>query len=284
MKHAFKTWFSIVTTLAVLLALTSATYAWFTTNRAVSTSVASARTGEENLELQVSTDGGENFQSVDEATIRQINGTDTNQLMPVSTADLNVFVSSPVTSGNIADIFRKVENESGYYHGRIYLRAVGDGFTGRMNLYLDETDGLPGENVSGTLLNASRLGLRFGDDSGTTVILRLSEASNTVENQISNTQIGGQLLGDGQVLTWQDGMAAAVADPSVPIDTYTVSFANGQTKIPDQPLLKMEFGKIYPLDVYFYLEGCDPDCSNAVQFNVADLHLAFYGLLSQEAD
>lgn len=284
MKHAFKTWFSIVTTLAAILALTSATYAWFTTNRAVSTSAASARTGEENLELQVSTDGGENFRSVDEAAIRQINGTDTSQLLPVSTADLQEFVASPVTTGNIADIFKRVDDESGYYHGRIYLRAVGDGYTGEMNLYLDETDGLLGKNVSGTLLNAARLGLRFGDDAGTTVILRLSEDTNAPADRVYNTEVGGQLLSDGQVLTWRDGAAAVVTDPSVPIDTYTVSFADGQTKIPDAPLLKMQFGKIYPLDVYFYLEGCDPDCSNAVQFHVADLHLAFYGLLSQEAN
>ena len=284
MKHAFRTWFSIVTTLAAILALTSATYAWFTTNRAVSTSTASARTGEESLELQVSTDGGDSFRSVDEAAIRQINGTDTSQLLPVSTADLQEFVASSVTTGNIADIFKRVDDESGYYHGRIYLRAVGDGFSGNLNLYLDETDGLLGENVSGTLLNAARLGLRFGNDAGTTVILRLSEDTNAAEDRIYNTEVNGQLLGDGQVLTWQDGAAAVVTDPSVSIDTYTVSFADGQTKIPDAPLLKMEFGKIYPLDVYFYLEGCDPDCSNAVQFNVADLHLAFYGLLSQEAD
>jgi predicted ribosomally synthesized peptide with SipW-like signal peptide len=53
MKRSFKTWFWSITAVFVLLALAGATYAWFTSNRAVSTSQATARSGEENLELQI---------------------------------------------------------------------------------------------------------------------------------------------------------------------------------------------------------------------------------------
>ena len=35
-------------------------------------------------------------------------------------------------------------------------------------------------------------------------------------------------------------------------------------------------------NMYFYLEGCDPDCSDSVSYDEADLHLAFYGVLSEE--
>ena len=35
MKHAFRTWFLSVTMLAAVLSLAAATYAWFTSNRAV---------------------------------------------------------------------------------------------------------------------------------------------------------------------------------------------------------------------------------------------------------
>ena len=58
MKHVFRIWFLGVTTIFAILALGAATYAWFTSNRAVSTSTASARTGEETLELQLSSRGG----------------------------------------------------------------------------------------------------------------------------------------------------------------------------------------------------------------------------------
>ena len=51
--------------------------------------------------------------------------------------------------------------------------------------------------------------------------------------------------------------------------------------LPDKPLIYMELGKIYTLDIYFYLEGCDPDCSNSISYDGADLHLAFYGILDE---
>ena len=57
MKQAFRNWFLCVTAIAALLSLTAATYAWFTSNQAVSTTRASARTAEESLELQISSDG-----------------------------------------------------------------------------------------------------------------------------------------------------------------------------------------------------------------------------------
>ena len=57
MKQAFRNWFLCVTAIAALLSLTAATYAWFTSNQEVSTTRASARTAEESLELQISSDG-----------------------------------------------------------------------------------------------------------------------------------------------------------------------------------------------------------------------------------
>jgi len=44
----------------------------------------------------------------------------------------------------------------------------------------------------------------------------------------------------------------------------------------------MQLNKIYTVDIYFYLEGCDPDCSNSIQYSTVDLQLGFYGVLSQE--
>ena len=59
----------LITTLAVV----SATYAWFTTNRQVSTSMASARTGTESLTLEVSSSGGSAFRNQSNAPITQVN-------------------------------------------------------------------------------------------------------------------------------------------------------------------------------------------------------------------
>lgn len=285
MKRSFKTWLFGFAALLVLLAMAAATYAWFTSNRQVETGLASARTGEENLELQISSSGGSSFQSMETAPIVQINQADAGELLPVSTADLQQFVYAPVTASGMAASFQPVEGEERYYHGRIYLRAVGDGFPAgsRMNLYLDQSEGLLARNDGGMMLNAARLGLVFDEDHSSQVILRLSETENPGSSQVDNTMLNGQLLSRGQVLAYRNGSVQAAADPSEPVTDYTVSFGNGQISVPDKALLSMELGRIYSLDLYFYLEGCDPDCSDAVEFQAADLYLAFYGLLSEGA-
>ena len=282
MKHMFRTWFLSVTSIAALLALAAATYAWFTSNRAVSTSVATARSGEETLELQISSRGGSGFQSMDTAAIQQVNQTSATYLMPVSTADLVNFVYVPMTVNGNASTFEEVKEEKYYYHGRVYLRAQGTGWTQgtRMNLYLDQTDGLLGTNTDGKMLSAARLGLMFDGDASTAAILRLTEEE-LGSKQVYNTVINGKTLGKNQVLSSKNHTVQAVTDPSVSVADYTVSFGSEDIQIPETALLSMELNKVYTVDVYFYLEGCDPDCSDAIDFQQADLHLAFYGMVEE---
>lgn len=284
MKKTFRTWFWAVTTLFAVLAFTFATLAWFTANRAVQTNIATARTGDETLELQISSSGGSGFKSVETAQITQINQTNSEILLPVSTADLNSFVYAPFTKDGKASAFKKVDDEANYYHGRVYLRAEGEGWPegSRMNLYLDQSDGLLGDAADGYLLNASRLGLIFDGDTSNPIILRLSESENPENAQIYNTEVNGKILGKNQVLGYNDSGVFAVGDPSVSISEYTIDFSENQMKLPSRTLVSMELGKIYPVDIYFYLEGCDPDCSESIQLNEAELHLAFYGVLDQE--
>ena len=151
-----------------------------------------------------------------------------------------------------------------------------------MNLYLDQSDGLLGQSADGYLLNASRLGLVFGDDTLPPVILRLSETENPENAQVYNTEVNGKTLGKNQVLKYNGNSVYAASDPSVPVSDYMISFTNDQMTLPGKALVSMELGKIYAVDVYFYLEGCDPDCSDSVQLNEADIHLAFYGVLDQK--
>lgn len=273
-----------MTTLFAVLAFTFATLAWFTANRAVQTNTATARTGDETLELQISSSGGSSFKSVETAQITQINQTNSEILLPVSTADLNSFVYAPFTKDGKASAFKKVDDEANYYHGRVYLRAEGEGWPegSRMNLYLDQSDGLLGEAADGYLLNASRLGLIFNGDTSNPIILRLSESENPENAQIYNTEVNGKILGKNQVLGYNDSGVFAIEDPSVSISEYTIDFSENQMKLPSRALMSMELGKIYPVDIYFYLEGCDPDCSESIQLNESELHLAFYGVLDQE--
>lgn len=284
MKHRFKIWFQIVTMIFAVLSLAFATYAWFTTNREVSTSTATARTGEETLELQLSTSGGGSFRDGDSVSIQQVNQTSAEYLLPVSTSNLMNFVYSPNTEAGIAKAFQPVENESYYYHGRVYIRATGTGWPDgtTMKLYLDQSDNILGQQVSGELLNAARLGLVFDGDYSSAVILKLSDSSNAGDQQVYNTEVNGQRLGDNQVLSYVNQSVQAVADPSVAAGQYTVTFDNDSMQAPERTLLTMNLNQIYSVDIYFYIEGCDPDCSSYIQYSIADLQIGFYGIPDQK--
>lgn len=283
MKHIFRTWFLGVTSIAALLALAAATFAWFTSNRAVDTSMATARSGQEQLELQISSRGGNSFQSMETVAIQQVNQTSATYLMPVSTADLVNFVYVPVTVNGNATVFEEVKEEKYYYHGRVFLRAMGEGWPQgtKVNLYLDQTDGLLGTNADGSMLSAARLGLMFDDDPSSAAIIRLTEEEMSKNKQAYNTVINGKTLGSGQVLSSKNKSVQPVTDPSLPISDYTISFGTEEIQLPAKTLLSMELNKVYTVDVYFYLEGCDPDCSDAIHFQQADLHLAFYGMVEE---
>lgn len=284
MKRSFRTWFLTVTIILILFVVVFFTYAWFTSNRAVSTNTVTARTDEENLELQLSSTGGSSFRDSQPASITQVNKTDAEYLIPVSTNDLQNFVYSPFTDSGMASSFERVQNEEYYYHGRVYIRAVGEGMDdgSTMKLYLDQSDGILGQKVSGQMLNAARLGLVFDEDYSSEVIFKLSESQNASGQQTYNTVINGQTLGNNQVLSYTNGTVRADSDPSVSADGYTISFSDDSVDVPQNALLTMQLNKIYTVDIYFYLEGCDPDCSNSIQYSTVDLQLGFYGVLSQE--
>ena len=280
----FQLWGIVVSMLVILLVLSAATYAWFSTNRVVTTDRATARSGTDSLQLQISETGGSDFRGSEETAIVQINTASQTQLMPVSTADLKTFVYNPASVDDMATNFKTVENEKYYYHGRIYLRATAEGkdVGARMALYLDEDNEVGGalaQANDGQLLHAARLGLTF--DGCSPVIFSLSDAHNDVQEQTRNTVLNGVLLGDGQVLNASGGSITAVADPSIALESRKILMDNSTVTLPAEPLMYMTLNQIYTVDIYFYIEGCDTDCSDSVSYDEADLHLAFYGILEE---
>ncbi len=45
-----------------------------------------------------------------------------------------------------------------------------------------------------------------------------------------------------------------------------------------QRLATIDLNRIYELDVYFYIVGCDPDCSEAIYHDAADIYIPLYGI------
>ena len=272
--------YTILTTLAVTASLITATYAWFSANSVVKTDRVSGRTGTDQIVLQVSQTGGADFKGEQETGIVQVNQYASSALLPVSTTDLQNFVYNPNTVQKEAIKFVKVEGEQYYYHGRIYLQviSVGHSENAKVELYLDgeAVENGVAKNIQGYLANAARLGLVF--DGGSRKILRVSESENPAEQRMLNTVIGGSTLTAGQVIDSSGAELRAANDPSEALSKYVIGGTqNGNVS----PLLTMELNRIYTVDVFFYLEGCDPDCSSVTRMDALDLHLAFYGVLTE---
>ena len=276
-----KTIYLCVTALAALLTFSAATYAWFSTNGVVQTNKVTGTTGTDTVELQISSSGAGNFHGGKEAALVQINASSAELLMPVSTADLRTFVISSGMVDGKAVHFDKVEKEKNYYHGRVHLKAAAQGHSenARLALYLDGSQGSLVTSVKGYIANAARLGLMF--DGGNTKILRLSEASNPSDQRGMNSVVNGVQVQAGQVINGSTDPFQIANDPSAPISQYMVG-ENGLNGA--SPLLMMELNRVYMVDVYFYLEGCDPDCSDVTRLDSLNLHLAFYGVLMEEAN
>lgn len=277
-------WFTVVTMIIALMVLSIATYAWFQMNKLVDTSVASARSGSENITLELSSTGGAGFKAEEKARIVQVNSADRLELMPVSTADLSTFVTNRHTDGGIAKTFSIVDNEDYLYHGRVYLRArAGKEFADtRMSIYLDQTSASGGrlfDASSEEFVNASRLGLTVGGGPGR--IFSLSESESSADKRALNTSLNGVIVGGNQVLDASSGSIRAVKDPSVLIDNVCIKESGDGYSMPGQEVCTIELNRIYQVDVYLYLEGCDPDCTNPVSYDTSKLHLAFFGMLKE---
>lgn len=282
----------------ILATLTTATFAWFTANREVETEKVTARSGSTNLELQLSKKGGSEFSAAFETdsdgtvyetettySIVKLDPLGSKKLMPVSTADLDTFIYSPVTENAAAtDTTLKIMPgdtiPDEIYHDTIYIKLEDNGTMPdgtKANLYLDNLKKLPVLTVpdSGNLGKAARLGLKISQENKTvaTVIFRFEEDT---KGAVSNTVLNGEQLKPGLVLIEKDGkVVPSDADPSALLKEYQYAEDNPSPK----PLLTMELGTIYTMDIYFYLEGCDPDCDGSAERSTGTLALAFYAAL-----
>lgn len=275
--------FSILVAAAVF---STATYAWFTANRIVSASRIEAITDTMELTLYVKAPSDSTYTG--NVCELRFTGGNALSLTPVSTADLQHFLYCPTTvSGNAARFVPvgDITNQDQFCYGVIDMRAelTGTFSAASVAVYLDESAELgalveqAGEDS--LLLNAARLGIMVGGAPDTAKIFYLSQEQNPEDQQIRNTIVNGQLL-EGDMVLKSDaaGNISPVADPAIPLSACMLSDETD----PGEPLFYLQPGVDYQIQVFFYLEGCDPDCSDSIAFHAADLALAFYATLVSE--
>ncbi|MCQ2553422.1 MAG: hypothetical protein MJ150_03865 [Clostridia bacterium] len=261
-----KTALTIILLLLVIASLGGAvTYAWFTYNSSVWTNRIEAKTSSPEVKLLLALKK-EPFEGKDELNLAatQINEKgNIEKLMPVSTADLTKFVYNNGV---------EVEDEESIFHGVFYVMAQGNlQSDAQLALYFDDENCvIKADDDDSLFLNAGRLGLKF--ENADPVIIALSDKSNNKSDQIENTVLNGNLIPSGNVLKkTTSGAVTYVTDPAI-------SFKDaGISDLSSEPFAMLDLNTVYQMDIFFYLEGTDPDCSDAVKEDAASVKLAFYG-------
>ena len=281
---------ALLAVLAILVAvatLSVATYAWFTSSRNVATNRVETSTGYSELSLYVKAPSERTYSG--NVCELQFSGGNHLFLLPVSTADLSSFVYCPATVSDRAEKFTRLADlseQNMLCYGTVDMRAELGGDAGsatRVAVYLDQSDelGLIAEKseADSLLLNAARLGLVVRGAPDTARIFYLSDEHNEKNQQVLNTVVNGELQpGDIVLKSDAGGTVTPVSDPALPLSACMLS--DGYT--PGEPLFYLSPGVDYQIDVFFYLEGCDPDCSDSIEYDAADFGLAFYATLAPE--
>lgn len=273
---------------ALAATLGAATYAWFTSNMKVNTNSVSVHSDTSKLVLELGdADRGNWSQQGDASLASTASGAVT--LYPVSTFDLNGFAAcAQNNSAGDATVFEQAkDNGSTFYHGWIDLRPIITGtgagkVKGRVSLYLAES--LVPQGADAELLRAARVGIKIS--SGNQVlaanIFELDSSDGGHRGEHPTTAPAG-LAGyaDGMLLGWQNGQLACGVNVTQDPAAFTLDTSETATR-PQNALATLGLGQTYRLDIYYYIEGTDPDSADCLHQDPGTLHLALFATLDGE--
>ena len=273
---------------ALAATLGVATYAWFTSNMKVNTNSVSVHSDTSKLLLELGdASRGSWSQQGDVSLVSNASGTVT--LYPVSTFDLNGFAAcAQNNSAGDASVFEQAkDNGSAYYHGWIDLRPTITGMgaskvKGKVSLYLAES--LVPQGTDAELLRAARVGIKIssGNQVLATNIFELDSSDGGHRGEHPATAPAG-LAGytDGMLLGWQNGQLACGANVKQDPAAFTLDTSETATR-PQNALATLALGQAYRLDIYYYIEGTDPDSADYLHQDSGTLHLALFATLDGE--
>lgn len=273
---------------ALAATLGAATYAWFTNNMKVNTNSVSVRSDTSKLVLELGDADTGSWSQQGDASLAS-NASDGVTLYPVSTFDLNGFAAcAQNNSAGDASVFEQAkDNGSAYYHGWIDLRPTiaGTGASkvkGRVSLYLAES--LVPQGADAELLRAARVGIKISSSGQVlaTDIFELDSSDSGHRAEHPTTAPAG-LAGytDGMLLGWQNGQLACGANVTQDPAAFTLDTRETATR-PQNALATLALGQTYRLDIYYYIEGTDPDSADYLHQDPGTLHLAFFATLDGE--
>lgn len=273
---------------ALAATLGAATYAWFTSNMKVNTNSVSVHSDTSKLVLELGDADTGSWSQQGDAFLSS-NASDSVTLYPVSTFDLNGFAACAQnnTAGDAAVFEQAKDDGSAFCHGWIDLRPTitGTGASkvkGKVSLYLAES--LVPQGADAELLRAARVGIKVssGGQVLATNIFELDSSDSGHRGEHPTTAPAG-LAGytDGMLLGWQNGQLACGADVKQDPAAFTLDASETATR-PQSALATLALGQTYRLDIYYYIEGTDPDSADYLHQDPGTLHLALFATLDGE--
>lgn len=280
--------YAALVALAIAAVLGVATYAWFTSNMKVDTNSVTVRSDTSELVLQMG-DADTGAWSTSGDVALATNAPEDLTLSPVSTFDLDGFAECLQNNADgEAAYFEQATDGQHFFHGWVDLRpqVVGDGSSkvnGNVNLYLDGS--LIPQGADATLLRAARVGIKIS--SGGQVLARDifeldgSDGGHRAEHPVTvPTGLAG--YADGMLLGWRDGRLACSDDVKQDFTSYVMGTDENAGR-PSQTLATLALGQTYRLDVYFYIEGTDPDSADYLYESAGTLHVGLFATLDGDA-
>ena len=179
------------------------------------------------------------------------------------------------------------DNGSAFYHGWIDLRPTITGtgankVKGKVSLYLAES--LVPQGADAELLRAARVGIKVssGNQVLATNIFELDSSDSGHRDEHPATAPTG-LAGytEGMLLGWQNGQLACGANVTQDPAAFTLD-ASEMAARPQNTLATLGLGQTYRLDIYYYIEGTDPDSADYLYQDPGTLHLALFATLDGE--
>lgn len=266
--------FGVVTLLAVIVAFSSATFAWFTfsSDTNVEPLEGGIGYGEGNLLIANTPDGPFSDRCELSAFGEDV------LLQPLSTADLSTFYTAREQNrdGISIGFAREDAFAASAVCGTLYLKSERGGCT----VYFDRNALDFGSDDQA--LASMRLGLVMTTRNERRVhIFKLDSMGNT-----ANVQERRTIEQPGAVVAAVDdaGKPVFVSDPAADLSRYCAGATDDpeNARPGDSALCTLAADEVARVDYVLYLEGCDDNCINAVQGRMIALALGFTGIGTTE--
>ncbi|MDD5863375.1 MAG: hypothetical protein PUD80_01890 [Firmicutes bacterium] len=297
--------------LGLLIALTAtvaATFAWYIYNTSAHTTKVKLAAGT-SINLQISNQREGRYESA-------------TTLSPAGQDESFVGILTPVSTNDVRKGFQKATNfeplgtgtgldalwanafgfsspeEQDYYKTALYLRTnapSADVYIANMDYGQPSADGTASTKTEQDRLMSSAMRIGFavyasGSDEQVIAqyIFSLNEDDH-IDNPLNNTAPGQDQPGSFVMDPTNPGQTVAFTplntenyclyDP----DTSAASATEKSTKLCTLTGLGSDYGEATRMDVYLWLEGCDPDCTNELcSMTLHNLSIIFAGVSSEE--